>query len=540
MVMDKTMTKLERNWLLLFGVLVVALTTLPYLLSFVSEGEGWVFTGFVYGVEDGNSYIAKMLQGSSGSWLFRSPYSSLPQEGVLAYLPFLLLGKLAAGEMLHLQLIVLFHIFRIGASFFAIFATYGFVSLFIKEIYWRRWVTVIVSVGGGLGWILILIGQSYLLGSLPLEWYSPEWFGFLSHYGLPHLLAARGLLMIGLTFYITAPRELKRAWYSGAVFFLLGLIHPLSLVSTAAIIGAHQIAIWLISWKARTWGNTKTWFVIAFRSLIIPAPIVIYTAIRFSTDPFLQAWTDQNLILTPHPIHIFIAYGLMLLPAVIGGRELFKARKWSGSLLTAWILILPLLAYAPHNLQRRFPEGIWVAIVTLAAIGFSTYFASPHGRAKKIGNVALYISIPSALLLIFGGLQVSLSPSQPIFRPKEEVEAFEWLLEQDDPDMVVLSTYQTGNAIPAWAPGFVVVGHGPESANLLEFRVKVSSYYGGTLSDQEQLTFIRNQGVDYVFFGPEENVQGEFEIGELDYLRLSFQGGDYQIYQVVDPQGDSE
>jgi hypothetical protein len=506
----------------------------------VSEGEEWVFTGFVYGVEDGNSYIAKMLQGSSGAWLFRSPYSSLPQNGVLAYLPFILLGKLAAGEMLHLQLVVLFHIFRIGSSLFAIFATYTFVSLFIKEVYWRRWVTVIVSVGGGLGWFFILIGQSNLFGSLPLEWFSPEWFGFLSHYGLPHLLIARGLLLIGLTLYITSVRDLKRAWYSGVVFFLLGLVHPLSLVSTAAIIGAHQIAVVLISWNNGSWGNTKRWIAIAFRSLIVPTPIVLYTAIQFSSDPFLKAWTDQNLILTPHPIHIFIAYGIMLLPAVIGGRELFKTQKWTGSLLTAWILILPVLAYAPHNLQRRFPEGIWVAIVTVAAIGFSRYFVSPRRRAKQLGNVALLLSIPSALLLIFGGIQVSLSPSQPIFRPVDEVKAFEWLLEQDDPAKVVLSTYQTGNAIPAWAPGFVIVGHGPESANLLEFRVKVSSFYMGTLSYQEQLTFIENEGIDYVFFGPEEDAQGELAVEQLDYLQLGIQVGEYRVYKVVEPQGVTE
>lgn len=538
--MVETMTKRERVWVLKFGLVVVVLTTLPYLISFVSQGETWVFTGFVYGVEDGNSYIAKMLQGSSGSWLFRSPYSSMPQNGVLAFLPFLLLGKLAAGQALHLQLIVLFHLFRIGTSFFALIATYTFISIFIKQEYWRRWATVVVTVGGGLGWVLILVGQSNFLGSLPLEWYSPEWFGFLSHYGLPHMLLARGLLLTGLTFYLSASRDLKRGWYAGIVFFILGLVHPLSLVSMGVIVGAHQVAIGVISWKGRYWGSIKRWLVIAFRSLIVPAPIVLYTALQFTTDPFLQAWTDQNIILSPHPAHILVAYGMMLIAGALGVRKLLRIRRWTGSLLLSWIVILPILAYAPHNLQRRFPEGIWVAIVTLAALGLTHYFNGSTSRAKQIGNIALLLSIPSALLLIFGGIQVSLKPSTPIFRPVDETRIFEWLLEQDDPDMVILSTYKTGNALPAWAPGFVVVGHGPESANLLEFMVKVNAYYRGTLSLTEQINFIQNQGIDYVILGPEEKAIGENQLEDLEYLELGFEVGDYQVYQVIESQGGSQ
>jgi hypothetical protein len=230
---------------------------------------------------------------------------------------------------------------------------------------------------------------------------------------------------------------------------------------------------------------------------------------------------------------------MMLIPAAFGVRGLLRKRKWTGRLILAWIAILPVLAYAPHNLQRRFPEGIWVAIVTTAAIGFLNYFKGQTSRGKRFGNAALLLSIPSALLLVFGGIQVTLNPTLPIFRPVDEVETFDWLRSQDDPDMVVLSTYETGNAIPAWVPGFVVVGHGPESANLVEFRVKVSAFYTGQFSLEDQLEFLDNQGIDFVFFGPEEDKLGDIDLGELDYLKLAFQSGNYQIYEVSNAQGVS-
>jgi hypothetical protein len=202
----------------------------------------------------------------------------------------------------------------------------------------------------------------------------------------------------------------------------------------------------------------------------------------------------------------------------------------------AWIVILPLLAYAPHNLQRRFPEGIWVAIVTLAAIGFSQYFHDRSTRAKRFGIGSLLLSIPSAIFLLLGGLQVASAPEMPVFRPADEVEVFEWLHRNEEEDIVVLSSYETGNALPAWVSGYVIVGHGPESAHLVEFMVKVKSYYSGLLTPREQVDFIREEGIDFVFYGPSESVSGEIDLDQVAYLRRAYQAGKYQVYEVIDVQ----
>jgi uncharacterized membrane protein len=121
----------------------------------------------------------------------------------------------------------------------------------------------------------------------------------------------------------------------------------------------------------------------------------------------------------------------------------------------------------------------------------------------------------------------------------EEVGAFEWLNEHGDPDQMVLSSYETGNAIPAWASSFVVIGHGPESANLVEFRVQVSAFYSGRLSRGEQLEFIEKQGIDNVFFGPAERELGDIDLNDYDYLKRVFQSGQYEIYEVIHSPGAS-
>ena len=65
----------------------MALLTLPYLIAYSSQGRGSRFSGFLFGVEDGNSYIADMRQGADGAWLFRDPYTSESQRGEPLYLP---------------------------------------------------------------------------------------------------------------------------------------------------------------------------------------------------------------------------------------------------------------------------------------------------------------------------------------------------------------------------------------------------------------------------------------------------------------------
>jgi hypothetical protein len=118
----------ERRWVVVFALSIMLITTLPYFLGYSVEindpQHAWRFTGFIFGVEDGNSYIAKALTGTFGAWLFRTPYTVIPQNGVIAFLPYLLLGKLVSAPGMHDQLVVLFHLFRFLAGIMAILATY--------------------------------------------------------------------------------------------------------------------------------------------------------------------------------------------------------------------------------------------------------------------------------------------------------------------------------------------------------------------------------------------------------------------------------
>jgi len=543
----------ERRWALVYAIGVMALTTIPYLIGFSRQGEAWRFSGFVFGVEDGNSYIAKMLSGASGAWLFYTPYTASRQGGVVAFLPYLLLGKLAAPPGLHEQLVAIFHLFRFFCGVLAILATYDFLTFFVERVSLRRSGVILATLGGGLGWLLILLRQPQWLGSLPLEFYSPETFGFLALYGLPHLALARAGLLWGLVAYLKAIRQqidqplgqsaLATLWNGikvGGWWLLVGVAQPLSALVMGVVLGLHlmSLAVWQVvrnkDAAVKGWRQWRGILRLACSSAIIPAPFLLYNALAFSRDPFLKAWAEQNVILSPHPLHYLLAYGWLLPLALWGGYHLLLQAAWEGWLIGAWVLALPFLAYAPVNLQRRLPEGIWVALVVLAMKGLETPLFSSK-RLRSIPFAVLALGLPSALILLVGGVLTASQPARPLFLPRGEAEAFEFLGRYAKAGEVVLTSYETGNALPAWAPLRVVIGHGPESVGLSMLQRQVEAFFQKDHSDLWRQEFIREQGIRFVFWGPAEGALGDWDPKSANYLKQVYRSEAYEIYEVIQP-----
>jgi len=534
----------ERRWVLFYAVLVMVATSVPYLVGYASQGTAWRFTGFVFGVEDGNSYIAKMLSGASGAWLFRSPYTAENQGGVIVYMPFLLLGKLASAPGMHEQLVAIFHLLRFLAGIYEILVIYQLLAFFIESLILRRVGLVLATLGGGLGWVLILMGRDQWLGSMPLEFYSPETFGFLGIYGLPHLALARAGLMWGLLIYLRSLQDpgetkLSDSVRIGLIWLVVSFAQPLTALVLGFVLGLHSISlvVWQ-GWRKFRFSDPNWYLVVKSIRLIgfgsvIPAPFIIYNVVIFSSDPFLKQWTAQNLITSPHPLHYILAYGLMIPFAFIGGKKLLQLQSWGGWLIVGWVLAVPGLAYAPINVQRRLTEGVWVALVILAMKAFE-YVGGELPR-RYLGRILLLLlaCLPSSLILMAGSFFAALRPGPPLFRPVDEINAFEFISSEGEVGDVILASYKTGNALPAWSPLVVLIGHGPESTGLSELQPKVERFYADEISDLERLSMIRAYDISYVFRGPYEAALGDWNPAQADYLQPIYQSGGYEVYRVV-------
>jgi hypothetical protein len=121
----------------------------------------------------------------------------------------------------------------------------------------------------------------------------------------------------------------------------------------------------------------------------------------------------------------------------------------------------------------------------------------------------------------------------PVFRLKNEILAFEFLKQSASPGDVVLASFDTSNALPAWAPLRVVIGHGPESVGLADLRPQVEAFYSLASRDEDRIQFLEHQGVRYVIWGPLERSLGQWDPGTASYLKKIFELGEYRLFETA-------
>jgi hypothetical protein len=516
---------IEKKFIIIFSLFVIILTTIPYWLGFSLQNELFKFSGFIIGVGDGNSYLAKMMIGASGDWLFTTPYTAYPQIPFFAFFPYILLGKLTSPPEQTLQFISLFHLFRWMGIFFLINETYQFILMFVSDEKIARLSTFLLVFGGGFGWLGIIFPQ-IINHRLPLEFYSPETFGYLSFFSLPHLLFARGFLYRAFrTFlYLKNSNNNSKLFYikSGFSLFLSGIFQPLNIFIGWFVIGSYYLYQLLV--KKLVWMSLKEFFY-----WIIPSiPLFFYNFFSFLFDPYLSAWQDQNRITSPPIIDYLLAYGpgLLFLIWAVKSREINKIKNLI--FISIWILLIPILVYFPINIQRRLSEGVWLCF----CIFISIVVMGKKGVLTRVIYTTFFLL--STLLFSTGSLQAVMKLNSPIYTSASIINVANSLSQDIEKGEVILAPFNESNVLPAYLPIKVISGHGPESKNLSVISKKLDAFYQGNLGIIETHELIRSFNIKYIIV-PQE-MDREYILLQLDKLKFQYhyKNSDYEVIKIDD------
>jgi hypothetical protein len=281
----------------------------------------------------------------------------------------------------------------------------------------------------------------------------------------------------------------------------------------------------------------------------VTAAAPIYAAVTFTTNPVFAAWSSQNQITSPHPLHYAAAYGVMATAALASLRWAWR-RDVMWRRMAAWLIVIPPLLYAPFGLQRRLIEAWQVPLSILAAATlvrivlpavrrssavrwlarFPRY--TPRGLRRWALSGLLLLATPTFGLLLLDQSLRTLAREAPIFREGGEVGALDWLASRASYDDVVLCAYETGNYLPARAPARTFIGHGPETVRLAEKRPLVARFFSPSTDDAWRESFLRDWGVTFVFAGPAERALGGVDLRGKSYLILEYDADGYQVYRV--------
>lgn len=510
------------------------ITSLPYLYGWWLSTPAMQFSGHILGVEDANTYLAKMRLGAQGSWLFYLLYTPEPHQGAWLYTFYLVLGKVA--RLVHLPFSLVYHLARLVFGLGLLLTVYNFIAYFVRDIAQRRLAFLLAATGGGLGWLVVILQLTPLVG-LPLDWYVPEGFIFLVLFHLPHLALAESLLFWSLLFTL---HSWETHTWGPAIWAGLALL-GMALI-TAFYIGVYGVVLgltWLaFTSTAKSWRQTWTLLAKMALALLIALPILLYDVYIFNYNPVFKVWSQQNLILSPEPWHYLLAYGLLILPAWYGARlwwQSYSNNPYTRRilLLIIWGLSFPILVYLPFNLQRRLVVGVQVALVILATYGlFQWWQQRLRPVRQRLLQVGLLFLLSLTNIFILGGSLAAVAARQaPIFVPGSQLEAMAWLAQRAQGE-VVLAVYESGNLLPAYANVRALVGHGPETVNPDQKQALAKQFFNRATTDTWRRELLATYQIRYVYYGPHERAAGDFEPSRAAYLRQLYQNGDVQIFEV--------
>ncbi len=499
--------------------LVIAATTLPYVLAATLQPRGYTFGGFLLNPLDGFSYLAKMRQGAGGAWLFHLPYAAEQGPGVFLFAYYLLLGNVA--RLVHLPLLITFHLARVLGALAMYAAAAAFLGRFTPDGRGRRWAWLMVLVGSGWGWMGIPFG------GLSLDLWVPEAVPALATYASAHFPLSMAFLWMAALCIFPGGRSRWRLVGAIGCGVALALLQPFA-VATAFLASSAWMALEIVASRRRPDDRGRILgSILALGGFLVgAAPVLLYDARVVLAHPALAEWNRQNLTPSSRLWETALAFLPLLLMAAVA---LLKREMWASSgfrFVAVWGGMNLLLLYAPFALQRRFVLGAFLPLAALAAYGV-LYFAH---RRRWIPAAALLLTLPSHLVVLGAGLSGALTQNPTLVLTQDERAAYSWMAENLPSGVLVLAGETAGNRIPAYADVRVVYGHPFETPSAETARAWVRAAFAWRGDSTGLVAALRARGVDYVYVGPEERALGP--LNWLTSLEPRFQSGAVAVYAV--------
>lgn len=539
--MADRVTHEETRYVWLVAGAVMLLAAAPFVLAALWPSPALQFCGFLIGVEDGNSYLAKMLQGAQGQWTVQLVYSTEAQRGGFFFLVYVLLGKVA--WLTGVSQVVILHVARLLAIPWALYSFYRLAAFFTPRPAVRRLALVLFAFTGGFGWLWVMFGLPAQLGDMPVDLWVPDASFFLSALTFPHLLLKQGLLfwfILGTLRFLAGGR-LVDALLAASAGLGCSLIHPYTLPVIGVPLGIYALWQGRHGWKALCTSCARLTLV-----TLLSVPYLLYAGWFFRTNPVFAEWQRQSPVPSP-ALHLYlIGFGIPLVLAILG-LVLRDAQLRVHPFLWIWAIALPPLLYLPVPGQRRFLDGYQALIALLAARGLYLLCyravqpaalptrpaaSAPPRHGSLCLPVLLAVAALSSLFLLVGATFTATGQAEPVYRPAWEMAALGFLAE-DSTHPAVLSAYATGNLLPAYASLRTFLGHGAETVDFSTKEQAVHDFFAQDTPDRWRRGLLARYGIDYVYHGPREKALGHFDPRGVPYLELVYDRENVQLYRVM-------
>jgi hypothetical protein len=560
------------------GVLLV--TAFPFLYAYLSEPADKRFMGILLNVPDYSQYL---------SWSREFGKSLLidnmltPERGPTVFfnLFFLMVGRL--GSLLGLGSAEALQFMRPIAGAVYLAAIYWYIRLNVLDAL-HRWVAFLVaSLGGGLGWLLIVQKQFTRDLPFPLDVYVSEANTFLTVMAFPHQAMATGLLVLifALAGLALERRSYRLASCAGVLALLLGVQHGYDLVVVYGVVGLTTLIL-----AARE--KTRLQPLLLGATICGPSlPAAAYLTYITRESPIWRGVLEQYSnagVYTPNPAHLLVLMGVPLILVVAGlpwrlwpvveqalgrgrarrvGIELGQPRvnvlsippqrhagTFSGAtlLLGVWFGVGFLLLYIPTDFQIKMLAGWQVPVAVLATkILFEQLEPAlrrlplPTWSRSHFVLGALFVAavLPVNMYLYAWRITDLERHDYPYYLYRDEAAALHWLNGNAQPRDVVLSSLTIGQYVPGIAGTHAFLAHWTGTLDYHAKRRMVDAFFQAALPEERRRELIARFNVRYVFYGPQERALGGYDPQRSPYLRRVYSNQSVSVFEARETGSNS-
>ncbi|MDP3994424.1 MAG: hypothetical protein Q8P91_01150 [bacterium] len=532
----------------------LAITSLALILTFVSLIIGvqkapgdpkMIFLGRrTINSQDTPTYFSFIEQAKQGKILFQNLYTTEEPNPGLFRPSYLIIGQF--GRIFNLSSPILFHLSRIPFGFLFFLTAYFFFSLFFTKKGHILTALSILAFSSGVGFIT----GGFIKDSTDL--WIPESNTFLSLSDSPHFIFSQTLMLGIFTSFLYYLKTRSRSFLilGGLAAAILSFEHPFDLPTIFLAFGLFTSTFLLTKSKI-----PKNYLLIS-SAFLFPSLIGAVNYFFLLKSPAISLWSQQNVMLSPDFINYLSGFGFLLPLAVVGIIPLLKLDEEKAYLILSWLMSTFLLLYSPVVFQRRFIEGIHIPITILATLGvifllgqLERFFQkmreskSKHKIYSLPAFVKPFIAIILILILSLTSLKSIYNDIQAFSNNKtddyyyyllpQEFEGMNWISKNIPDDRIILSNWFYGNLIPGFTGRKVYIGHKIQTIDFGKKNSFLADFFT-TLSDQERKQFLKEQNINYLFFGKDDYFLrlGDFKAEEKNYLKKIYENQAVTIYSV--------
>jgi hypothetical protein len=510
----------EWRWVIVVSAILILFSVIPFFAVIGGTADPQVqFMGAVHGYQLAAVDLAHVTESAQGRILVHMLHTGEPHPGSLTDVLYVLAGFMA--RVTGVEPIILYQLTRIVASLFMYMALYYFGASIWTRLRSRQLFFGLVTLGGGLGWLLAVLTDLRSFPDLSLTGFFPYQTTLYSA-NLSLAIGALAMLAASLVAASTVSRRaapgIDNQGLTVLLFsLLLALIYPVALLPVLiAFLGlmlAHLVN------NRQHLGRDMRWML---WSAVPAVPLILLYGLALYYNPVAQTmWLQQNLGAPSELLALLGGLGLPLLLALPGlWRAVRRFEPDGNQFVIGWLAAMLILMYVSPVIRINFGLGLMIPIAYFATRAIEDVWLErvPRGWRSRLFAAAVPVLAASHLAMTLLPLsRADLYTPGTVTLERDYLTAFRWLAAVPERDAVVLAAPNVSVWLPAWTARRVVYATPRTTLNPAEKLRAVEAWYSADDAESGGCTALLNGAqavvgsyqVTYVIYGPQERLYGE-------------------------------